>query len=208
MMRTILFDFDGTLADSFGVVVEIFYDLTGHERIDDPAQIQRLRRLPIMKVVKELHVSPIQVPRLLVKGRKLMNERMEDVRPFKGIPEAMAELQRQGHTVYIMSSNSKQNVEAFLDANGLTRYVTKVYGNIGLLNKAGAIRKVIRQNGLRLEDCVYIGDEVRDIDGAQRAGIPIVSVGWGYNDATLLESRQPDTLIYQPEKLVESIENL
>lgn len=208
MMRTILFDFDGTLADSFSVVVEIFYDLTGHAHIEDPEQIQRLRRLPIMKVVKEFHIPAYRVPRLLVKGRKMMGERMEDVQPFKGIPEAMAELQKQGHTLYIMSSNSKQNVEAFLDANGLTRYVTKVYGNIGLLNKAGAIRKVIRQNNLNAQDCVYVGDEVRDIDGAQRAGIPVVSVGWGYNDATLLQSRQPNALIYQPEKLVESIENL
>lgn len=207
-MRTVLFDFDGTLADSFSVVADIFYDLTDHPRIDDPEQIQRLRRMPIMKVVKEFHIPAYRVPRLLVKGRKSMGERMEEVRPFNGIPEALAALHEQGYTLYIMSSNSKQNVEAFLDANGLSRYVTKVYGNIGLLNKAGAIRKVIRQNGLNIEDCVYVGDEVRDIDGAERAGIPIVSVAWGYNDATLLQSRQPNALIYQPEELIESIENI
>lgn len=207
-MRTVLFDFDGTLADSFNVVLEVFYELTNHTRIDDPVQIQQLRRLPVMKVVKELHIPPIQIPRLLVKGRKMMGERMEAVQPFAGIPQAMAELEERGHTLYIMSSNSKQNVQQFLDAHGLDRYVTKVYGNIGLLHKAGAIRKVIRQNGLHPADCVYVGDEVRDIDGAKRAGIPVVSVGWGYNDATVLESRQPTVLIHKPEKLVESIEKL
>lgn len=207
-MRTVLFDLDGTLADSFSVVVDIFYDLTGHQRIDDPNEIKRLRRMPIMKVIKELHIPAIQVPRLVVLGRKKMSERMDTVQPFPGIPEALAELHARGHTIYIMSSNSKQNVQQFLDANNLSRYVTKVYGNIGLLNKAGSIRKVIRQNKLNPDVCVYVGDEARDVDASKRAGIDVISVAWGYNDESLLRTRKPNSLVQKPEQLIESIESL
>lgn len=205
-MRTLLFDFDGTLADSFGVVVEIFYELTGHERIDDPATIAHLRHLPLMQVTKELHISPIQVPRLLIRGRKMMSEQIDKVAPFEGIAETLKALHEAGHEMYVMSSNSAHNVEAFLRANDLDEYFVRVYGGIGLLNKAAAIKKVIRQIGLHPESCVYIGDEARDVDGAKRAGVHMIAVGWGYNDPELLKARNPDRVVYTPKDIITEVE--
>jgi phosphoglycolate phosphatase-like HAD superfamily hydrolase len=207
-MRTLLFDFDGTIADSFQVVTEIFYELTGHERIDDPAEVERLRRLPMTKVVKELHVSPLLIPRLLMKGRKKMGEHLHEVPVFDTMAETLAGLKEKGYTLYIMSSNSTHNVKHYLEIKKLDTYFTEVHGGIGLLNKAAAIRKVLRQNGLTADECVYIGDESRDIDGAKRAGVPVISVGWGYNDPELLKSRQPDVLVMRPKELLEAVEKV
>ncbi|MGF7228950.1 MAG: HAD-IA family hydrolase [Candidatus Saccharibacteria bacterium] len=207
-MRTLLFDFDGTIADSFTVVAEIFYTLTGHERIEDPAVIARLRKLPMTKVVKELHVPPLQIPRMLMKGRKMMSDHLHEVPVFKDIPETLLALRENGYEMYIMSSNSTQNVQRYLQITKLDTYFTKVYGGIGLLNKASAIRKVMRQNGMNRHDCVYIGDELRDVDGAKRAGVPMISVGWGYNDPELLASHHPDVLVMQPQELLAAVEKV
>ncbi len=207
-MRTLLFDFDGTIADSFAVVTEIFYTLTGHERVDDPKEIERLRRLPMTKVVKELHVPPLLIPRLLMKGRKMMGEHLNEVPVFDTMAETLSALQAKGYTLYIMSSNSTHNVRRYLEIKKLDTYFSEVYGGIGLLNKAAAIRKVMRQNGLHGEECVYIGDESRDIEGAKRAGVAVISVGWGYNDPELLKSRNPNALIMQPKQLLEAVEEV
>lgn len=207
-MRTILFDFDGTIADSFSVVTEIFYELTGHERIEDPEEVARLRRLPMTKVVKELHVPPLLIPRLLVKGRKMMGEHLHEVPVFDGMPEALAALQKQGYHLAIMSSNSTHNVQKYLEIKKLDTYFSGVYGGIGLFNKAAAIRKVMRAKGLKAGECVYVGDESRDIDGAKRAGVPVISVGWGYNDPALLARKEPDALITKPQELVHIVEKV
>ena len=207
-MRTLLFDFDGTLGDSFGVVVEIFYELTGHERIDDPATIAHLRHLPLMQVAKELRITPIQVPRLLIKGRKMMSQQIDHVDAFPGIVETIRALHAQGHDMYVMSSNSAHNVETFLRKHELDQYFVQVYGGIGLLNKAAAIKKVIRQIGLDADSCVYIGDEARDVDGAKRAGVHMIAVGWGYNEPELLKAHSPDSLVYKPQELIETVEKV
>lgn len=207
-MRTLLFDFDGTIADSFNVVVDIFYELTGHQHITDPAEILRLRKQPMMRVAKELHINPIQIPRLLIKGRKMMHEKLAEVPAFSGMAEALQALQGQGYQLYVMSSNSTQNVQAFLKATKLDTYFDEVYGNIGLLNKAAAIRKVMRQNGLQPHECVYIGDESRDIDGAKKAGVGMVSVTWGYNDVSLLREHHPDAIVEHPSELVAAIKKV
>lgn len=207
-MRTVLFDFDGTIADSFDVVVDIFYELTGHERITDPAEVARLRKQPMMRVAKEMHVNPIQIPRLLIKGRKMMHDKLTEVPAFEGIADALQTLQSQGYHLYVMSSNSTQNVQAFLKTTKLDTYFEEVYGNIGLLNKAAAIRKVMRQNGLQPHECVYIGDESRDIDGAKKAGVGMVSVAWGYNDVSLLRDHHPDAIVEYPSELVAAIKKV
>lgn len=208
MQPTIIFDFDGTLADSFNLVVDIFYELTDQPRIDDPELIAFLRKQPVMVVVKEFGIKPTHLPRLVVKGRKMMGERMDVVQLFDGMHEALEVLHNQGFQLYVMSSNSAANIEHFLRANHLTKYFTRVYGGIGLFSKAAAIKKVLRQNHLSPSECIYVGDEARDIEGAQKAGLRMISVGWGYNDAVLLRSRKPDALIMHPQQLVSAIQGL
>ena len=197
-----IFDFDGTIANSFDAVVEIFYELTGRPRIEDPAEIARLRHLPAIKVAKELRLSPFQVSRLVIKGRKMMRKHLDEVKPCKGMPQAIRALHAQGHSLYIMSSNSTQNVEYYLASHNLRKYFVSVQGGVGLLDKAGALRKVMRSNNLEPADCIYVGDEARDVDAAKKAGVRIVSVEWGYNDSSLLAQHHPDRLIADPQELL------
>lgn len=200
-MHTLLFDFDGTIADSFGVVVDIFYELTGHEQVDQD-EVKRLRQLPLLKVVRALHISPLQVPGLVMRGRKMMHDRLDEIPVFKGVPEMLQELQNSGHQMYMMSSNSQQNVRRFLRTHDLDQYFSGVYGGVGLFGKANALRHIMRQNGLKPEDCSYVGDEARDVEGAKKAGVQSIAVGWGYNDAQLLSSHEPDALVMRPAEIL------
>lgn len=199
---TIIFDFDGTIADSFEVVLDIFYELTGREHFT-AEQIAEYRKLPLKKIAKEVGFSFSQVPRLLVKGRAIMVSRMPEVKVIPGMREALRNLHEQGWHLMVISSNSKQNVEAYLRDHDMDQYFDRVYGGVGLFGKNLALRKVIKQNKVDRHECFYVGDEVRDMQAAHRARIGAVAVAWGYNDISFLQSEKPDAVAETPVQLVE-----
>jgi phosphoglycolate phosphatase len=201
-MAHLIFDFDGTIGDSFELVMEIAYELTGIQPLDH-LEVSRLRHLPIMKAIRELGVPLHRVPRLLLHGRHLMSERMQEVHPFAGIPQTLQRLHEQGHDLRILSSNSEQNVRSFLQANGLEHYFASVHGGVGVLNKAAAIKKVLRHDQLQADACFYIGDEVRDVIAAQKVHVRSIAVSWGYQAADALRTHRPFAIVATPGELVE-----
>lgn len=199
---TIIFDFDGTIADSFEVVLELFYELTGHERFT-PEEITAFRRLPIRRVLKEVNVSLRHGARLLMQGRTMMRQRMQEVRVIPGLHHVLAELHQSGWRLMVVSSNSQQNVAAYLETHDLSEYFDQIHGGVGLFSKTQSLRKVIRQNKLTRESCFYVGDEVRDVQAANKAHVRCVAVGWGYNDVPALRAEKPFALAEKPTDLIQ-----
>jgi phosphoglycolate phosphatase len=205
-MSVIIFDFDGTIADSLAVVLELFYEMTGHPALT-AEEIAVLRRTPsVRQVAKAVGITPRQIPRVLMKGRALMSSRLDEVRPFTGIDSVLAALHADGHRLLMISSNSRPNVEGFLRTHQLDQYFDEVYGGIGLLRKAGALAKVIRQNRSDPSECFYIGDEVRDILAAKKARVRSVAVAWGYNDYDILAAEQPFAVAKAPQDLLKLLQ--
>jgi phosphoglycolate phosphatase len=207
MSSSLIFDFDGTIANSFEVAEKIFYELTGHEPVTDESLIAYLRRQPLLKAAKEMHISPAQLPRLLIKGRALMQNRMHQVKAFSGIAPVLRELHDEGNRLFIISSNSQPNVEEFLKEHDLLECFDRVYGGVGLFSKARVLKKVMRRNRINPEDSFYIGDEVRDINAAKHAGVRIVSVAWGYNDIEALKDEKPFATAMKPTDLIQVFED-
>jgi len=204
-MANIIFDFDGTIADSFGVVVRIAADLTDSHEALKPAEVERLRGMSLLHIARELKIKPWKVPFLLARGRRRMRREMSKVQVFQGMPETIKTLYGEGHKLYIMSSNSVQNIHLFLHRHDMLNEFIKVYGGVGLFGKARVLKKLLRQNGLDAAGTIYVGDEVRDIEAAKRAGVRILSVGWGYNTPEILSRHEPDVLAEKPADIIGAI---
>ncbi|MBK7488721.1 MAG: HAD hydrolase-like protein [Bacteroidales bacterium] len=58
---------------------------------------------------------------------------------------------------------------------------------------------------LHAERIVYVGDETRDIEACQAAGIPVIAVSWGLNRRELLASLSPDQIADRPEELPDRV---
>jgi phosphoglycolate phosphatase len=200
-MKTIIFDFDGTIADSFELALEIARELADISHVDK-AEIERFRQMPLAKVVRELHVPIRLVPRLIIVGRQKMHERLGEVHPFPGITETLKGLHEDGNHLLVMSSNSEQNVRAFLRTTKLERYFDGVYGGASVLNKGSALKKVIKKNKIDKSSCYYVGDEVRDIVAASKAGAEPVAVAWGYQAPEALKHYHPAALVKDPAELL------
>lgn len=201
MQKTFIFDFDGTIADSFELVVDIAYELLDIDPLSTQ-EIAHLRRLPLLKVARELHIPFTRIPRLIFKGRSLMTQRMGEVQPCAGMPQAIRALAELDCRLLLISSNGAHNVRTFLRAHGLEQYFESVHGGVGLFDKSGAVRKVLKRQHIDKNDCYYVGDEVRDAQAAKKAGVHAVSVTWGYQDAQALEDCKPFAVIHKPSQLV------
>lgn len=200
MKPTVIFDFDGTIADSMWVIVSIYEKLLG--ATVTPEQLEHIRGLSAAQAIKELKVPLWKAPRLLTQGKKIMTAHMPEIQPCAGMPELIAELANQGYPLRIMSSNSVENVHVFLKHYQLERYFASIDGSIGLFVKAPALRKLIKQHAIPKNEVFYVGDEARDIDGAKKAHVPIISVGWGYNSPSLLQSQKPDYFVMKPTEIL------
>jgi HAD superfamily hydrolase (TIGR01549 family) len=201
-VKTLIFDFDGTIADSFETLLAIFEEVHARPQKLTPDEIKMLRGEPIKKIIKYLKIRRVLVPRLIIKAKRLLTQRMGSIQTFQYLPQVIHELHQRGAPMYIISTNSPANIEHFLKKNKLDGCFTKIYGNTGLFSKASAIKKIIRKEKLNRADCVYIGDEVRDIDAARKAKITSVGVTWGFNSPAAIKDARPDITAQKPKDLL------
>jgi phosphoglycolate phosphatase len=197
-MANIIFDFDGTIADSFEVIVSIIKKLT-HVRGDlDEASVYELRQQPIPVIMKKLRIHSWQLPILLLRGRYMMKHRMKEIKLFDGMVKTLEELHAEGHNLFIVSSNSSHNVVELLKLHHLAKSFVDIEGGVSLLNKENALNKLIRKNSLDTRETWYIGDELRDIDAATATELRSIAVSWGFTDKNTLISHQPTALAEKP----------
>lgn len=200
-MKTIIFDFDGTLVDSLPLAINLFNKLSVGNRELTKTDIKQLRELTARQVVKAVGIPIWKIPKLLALGRSEAGKHMQELELFSGIKEVIVKLDAD-YSLYVMSSNSTHNVSRFLKAHNIERYFEKVYGNVGIFGKSTVLKHIMKANELEKRQTLYIGDEVRDVEGAKKAGITSVAVTWGYNGAKILSSYKPDYLVDTPKDLL------
>ncbi|HET7528833.1 MAG TPA: HAD-IA family hydrolase [Candidatus Saccharimonadales bacterium] len=205
-MKTLIFDFDGTIADSFETFLDIFNEISGRPHKLTAAEVTQLRGKNIKEIIKYLKIRRRQVPRLIIRGKKMISLRMIYIKVFPGIGPAIKQLHASGGRMFIVSTNSEKNITDFLVKAGLEDCFERIYGDIGLRSKSSVIKKIIRKNKLDRRDCFYIGDEVRDIDAAKKAGVTSVGVTWGFNTPAAVKKAGPDIVALQARDLVGLLE--
>lgn len=179
----IIFDFDGTLADTFALgskLINEYADRLGYKQIDFAANKDKSAR----ELIKMSGVRFWQIPGLIRFFRKKSVERAGEVKAFDGIPDLVRRLHDDGFSLGIITTNSAQTINIFLGKYGLTDFFTYIKPEISLFGKRRAIRRARRH---LKSDIIYIGDELRDIEACRAVDVPIISVSWGFNSTEILE---------------------
>jgi len=200
--KLVIWDFDGTLADSLAEAVKIFNRLApelGHKPIAD---VSAARGLSTRQFLREHGISLWRLPRLVRKYRAAAAEDADKLKLIPGLAEVLAQLQRRGLRLGVLSSNSEENIRRCLRANGVEQAFDFVMGYPRLFGKGKALRRILRGERLQRGEVLYIGDEVRDVEAARKAGVTVAAVTWGFHTEPLLRTSGPDHVVREPAELV------
>jgi phosphoglycolate phosphatase-like HAD superfamily hydrolase len=209
-IKVIFFDFDGTLADTLNSIVSITNRLAvefGHKPIS-ATEIARIKNLSSRQIIKQSGISILKFPLLVAKVKTELNAEIAKIQPFPDMKATLIELRKRADKIGILSSNSKENILAFLEFNEMDYLFDFIYTEAALFSKSRAIAKILKQEKILPKESVYIGDETRDIEAAKRSQVNVIAVSWGFNSAEILAQYHPDFLIQQPVELIEAIDRL
>jgi phosphoglycolate phosphatase len=121
---------------------------------------------------------------------------------YPGVVHVLRQMHSAGLRLGILSSNTPENIQICLRVNGVADLFEFTAGCFKLLGKARGLKRVIKQEKLHKREVLYIGDELRDVAAAQKAGIDVAAVGWGLNDWPTLARAEPTHQVAIPEELL------
>lgn len=200
--KLIIFDFDGTIADTLPVLFDVVNDLAdtfGYKKVVKK-DIASLRAMSVLQIFRTLHVPLLRVPCIARRIRVELQSRMKHVQPVTSIKPLLLALRKKGCTLGILTSNAEENVVLFLKKNRLDIF-DFVYSEPGIFRKGKALSHIVQKQRLSASDAAYVGDEVRDVKAARKAGICSVAVTWGFNSRKALEKQNADFVVDSPREL-------
>ncbi len=204
MTNSIIFDVDGTLWDSTGVVEKAWNDAAKKAGMPDRKitadELKSLFGKPMDEIIEALFPEVSEEKRAEFAPFCFEYEenylKKEPGTVYDGFEEMLENLSGE-YRLFIVSNCQAGYIETVLGATGFGKYFTDYTcpGDTGLL-KADNIRLIMERNGI--EQTVYVGDTQMDADACRQAGVPIVYAAYGFGNVT-----KPDYVIHQPMELVD-----
>ncbi len=125
-----------------------------------------------------------------------------NTRPFDGVKELIESLNDRSLAWGIVTNKSARFTDPIVrQIPLLTQAKTVISGDTTAHAKPhpAPILEAMKRMGLRAEECVYIGDDERDIVAGKAAGVKTVAAGYGYlGDAGDIANWNADVNIYSP----------
>jgi len=179
--RGLVFDFDGTLVDSYPLIEEAFAHVMRTHRLDEAARVlfRQSRGLPLPEQMKL--VAP-QMWEDLVATYRSIDATLGHARVFRGIPTLVRKLHQAGAPLGVVSCKRRALVEAELEAAGLRAYFDVVFGYEDVTPPKPApdpLLAAIGQLGLSRAHSIYVGDSMVDLETGRAARVRTVLAAWG-----------------------------
>lgn len=193
--RLVIFDFDGTLADSFPFFIRSFDILAGRHGFRRIAgdDLEALRAFDARQIMRHVGIPAWKVPRVASDFRAMMADEISDIPLFDGAGAMLRALARENIRLAVLSSNSEANVRAVLGPEHAGLIESYACG-ASLFGKRSKLRRMLAALGVDRRHALCIGDEVRDAQAARGEGLRFGAVAWGYTRADVLASARPDYL--------------
>lgn len=179
--RLALFDFDGTLADSFPFFLSVFNtiaDKHSFKRIDI-SRAGQFRHYSIRRMMAHVDLPAWKLPLVARSFMGMMTEHAHAIPLFDGVGDALRHLSAHGVRLAVVSSNSEHNVRQVLGPE-LAGLVAQFECGMSVFGKASRMRAVLRASGVGAHEAIYVGDQDTDAEASHKAGVAFGAVHWGY----------------------------
>lgn len=208
--EAVVFDLDGTLADTFSTVLRIFNQVmlahTGRPwRLDEllpyfgpPESVMFQRMFP----AAEIHEP------MVADYFRLSREDGHEIKPFDGINELVSDLKSSGIKLGVFSAANTEAARIRVGHAGLLDYFDEVLGGDSVTNSKpypDGLLHLMDKFSVDPSATIYIGDMVADVETGRAAGATTVAVTWGADSVKRLAAAKPDFIVEKPELLRELI---
>ena len=200
--RLVIFDLDGTLADSFPWFVRhvnAVADRFAFRRVA-PDDVETLRRLDASRILERLDIPRWKLPLIARHMRALKAQHSGEIVLFPGVERMLRQLKDAGAVLAIVSSDAEDNVRRTLGADNIA-FVDHYACGASLFGKRIKFRQVLRRSGIGADDAIAVGDELRDAEAARRAGIAFGAVAWGYTSVDALQTVTPAHVFFSVDEI-------
>lgn len=203
--RLAIFDFDGTLSDSYPWFVGALNELADRYRFRrvEPHELEMLRGYEARRIVEHVGMPMWKMPLLARHVRRRMADDLGGISLFPGVSPMLRTLSERGVALAVVTSNSEANVRRLL---GEDAALIQHFGcDASIFGKRPKLRKVLRAAGVRPSDAICIGDEIRDAHAARAEGIAFGAVSWGYTTLEALSEHSPEMTFATMEEIAEKL---
>lgn len=197
----VIFDLDGTLADSFPWFLRNVNDVAdrfGFRRITDGNR-ESLRHAGSREILKRLEIPLWKLPAIARHMRRMKTADLAGIPLFPGAEAMLRVLRDGGITLALVSSDHEAN------ARGQLGEAAQLFAHFdcgaSLFGKSTKFRRVMKRSGVTPAQAISVGDEVRDIEAARAAGIACGAVMWGAAAPNALRALRPDLVFERMEDI-------
>ncbi|HVX50572.1 MAG TPA: HAD family hydrolase [Chitinophagaceae bacterium] len=205
MLKAVIFDLDGTIADTLPLCIEAF------RMAIEPLAQKQLTDEEIIATFGPSEEGTIMAlaPNHYEQGLSGYLQYYETLHvhcplPFDGIIALLDYLQHHNVRLAIVTGKGEKSTGISLKQFGITQHfsIIKTGSPAGPI-KAECITEVLQEWGdIKKDEVIYIGDAPSDIAASRKAGIQVASAVWAITaDAEKLLPLQPDVLFYTIEEL-------
>ena len=203
-MKLIIWDFDGTLADTRPIIEAGMDHALRSLGLDGTVRAEWLKYvgLPVEEgIARTFAPLGLGLPEVLKAYRSFgYTDHEELIKPFEGMTGLLLELRALGLPMAVASSKRGEPLRRQISALGWDGLFDPIVTPDEV--KAGkpdpeSLALCLAAHGLQPREAVMVGDATFDLDMARRAGVPSVAVGYGFSDRESLMAFGP--LAYAPD---------
>lgn len=207
MKELIIFDFDGTIANTEEASYQVYEQMTTIYGVPQMTreELKAFKKKPLKQRIKETGIPYYLLPKIMSESQSKLTKFMDDAYPFDGIPHLLKTLSKK-YKLVVVSSNNKKIIKQFLKTHQLNMF-EKIYGGAALFGKAPTIKKAIKKMKSKVKKSLYIGDETRDYHACHELKLDMIAVSWGYEDKEVLMNEKIPFIAHNPKELMTLIED-
>ena len=208
---TYIFDLDGTLLDTLDDLAAAVnyalrtYGMPEHSRDDVRRFVGNGVRMLMTRAIPGGEQNP-QFEEVFNSFRQYyLNHSLDTTRPYDGVPEMLAALKQRGCRLAVVSNKFCATTQE-LCRHFFPDTIEVAVGEHeaeGIRRKPApdTVNEALSQLGVDRENAVYVGDSDVDLQTARNAGLPCISVLWGFRDKVFLLAHGATTVITSPKEL-------
>lgn len=195
-MKTIIFDFDGVVHDTYELAYEIFGKGLSEEKFKDFFNGNFLER--------EIDDNQKAIDE---KSYKLQNEAFKYLKTDENIRENLEKLSKE-YALFIVSSNREDALSIYFQNNNFVHIFKEMLGAETHLSKVEKFKYLFKKYNIEAECCIFVTDTLGDILEANKVGLKTIAVDFGFHKRDRLERGNPFRIVSSFDEVVKTINEI